>query len=106
MGVDYTAYSLIGVRINNPKIKTTVRGCTHPEVKNGKYCPECASPMWVTTECRHPLLETIDEKEIENAEPYFRVSENQMVIVLVAKMKYMLVFIVSLLMPMKHLKRL
>jgi hypothetical protein len=80
MGVDYTAYSLIGVRINNPEIKTTVRGCTHPEVKNGKYCPECASPMWVTTECRHPLLETIDEKEIETTEPYFRVNENQMVI--------------------------
>lgn len=60
MGVDYYAQSIIGVRISNPRVTTTVRGCNHPEGK-AKFCPECGKPMHTQEKGLHPIVEKLDD---------------------------------------------
>ncbi len=52
MGLEYEACAVIGVKIVlKSDIQTiTVRGCSHPEVKGAKFCPECGRPMWQSTQ--------------------------------------------------------
>ena len=47
MGVDYTAYSAIGVMVPREALwrKVRVRCCTHPP-GDGKFCSACGKPVW------------------------------------------------------------
>jgi hypothetical protein len=59
MGVDYYAQSIIGVRIPDPRIRTKVRGCKHPE-NNTKFCAECGNLMFTESTEIHSLIEKLD----------------------------------------------
>ena len=63
MSTDYTAYTIIGIKIPEEELHTTVkkRGCKHPET-NTKCCPECGAQMWITTKEDIPEYESGSEK--------------------------------------------
>ena len=66
MGVDYYAYSLLGIKVAHAKLfkEDTVRGCSHDiNIQDGtKFCPECGMEIWET------ISVPLDEAARENGE--------------------------------------
>ncbi len=56
MSVNYTAYTITGIRLGMADLYKQVdnRGCDHPETK-AKFCKECGSPTWIQEE--EPLFD-------------------------------------------------
>jgi len=68
MGVDYTAYAVLGVKFSYEefmkpfkRIEET-RCCKHSEQK-AKFCPECGKPMWKERDMSPDLYEIEEEFE-------------------------------------------
>ena len=63
MSVDYTAYTIIGVKVPKSRLyeKKNVRNCSHPQ-SDSKFCPECGKPMWQETEKPIRNFDAEDEK--------------------------------------------
>ena len=55
MGVSYTAYTVLGLRLENRELwrKATLHGCKHEH--GGKFCPTCGKPAEVVEEV--PVIE-------------------------------------------------
>ena len=54
MGLDISAYQIVGVVLEESDIRTVTaeqkRGCSHPVGTMDSFCPKCGKPAWIDTE--------------------------------------------------------